>query len=88
MRVAAGQCIRSHTDIEGILIIPPLPELFATFRIAVVAKDLEARQKLLELHLPVQQDASRHDDEMRTPDTTITGEMREQGYGLDGFSTE
>ena len=63
--------VRRDTDVELVPIIPTLSELLTTFRGPVVAQNLEAREELLELHLPVEQHASRHDDQVRTPDTPV-----------------
>lgn len=83
--ITASERIRRHADVEVILVIPPLSKLLPTFGIPVIAEHLETRKKLLELHLPVQQNARWNDDQMRAPDTAIAGQMGEQGNSLNGF---
>lgn len=73
MCITARQRIGSDADVEMVLVVPTLPKFLATFRVSVVAKDLKTWQELLELHLPVQEDTGGHDDQVRPPNTTITG---------------
>ena len=73
MCVTTGQRIGGDADVEMVFVVPTLSKFLATLRVSMVAKDLETWQKLLELHLPVQEDTGRHDDQVRSPDTTITG---------------
>ena len=77
MRIAAGERVRRDADIEVELVVPALTQLFPSLRRAVVSEDLESWKKLLEFHLPVHQDASRYDDQMRTPDAPLACQMGE-----------
>lgn len=86
MRIPARERVRCYAHVEVVLVVPPLSQLLAPLGVPVVAQDFEARQELFELHLPVEQYASGHDDEMRTPDPTIAGEMCKQGNRLNCFS--
>ena len=84
-RILEGKSIRSDADIEVVLVVPPLPKFPSTFGVAVVAEDLETREELLKLHFPVQNDARRDDDQMRTPYPSIRGKMSQQSDSLDGL---
>ena len=57
------------------LVIPSYSKLLSTLGVAVIGKNLETRQELLELHLPIEQHACRDYNEMRSPDPTVTGKM-------------
>ena len=61
MRVSAGEGVRRNANIEVVLIVPTLSQLFPSFCTAVVAKNLESWEKLLEFHLPIQQDTGGYD---------------------------
>ena len=51
--IPSGDRIRRNADVESVLVHPALTEILSFFSIAVVTEDLEARQELLELHLPI-----------------------------------
>ena len=53
--VTTSKCIRCDTDVEVMLVIPPLSQFLASFCRPVVAKRFESWQKFLEFHLPVQE---------------------------------
>lgn len=69
--VAAREGVRRDASVEVIFVVPPLPQLLPLLHVPVVAEHLESGEELLELHLPVEQHASRHDDQVRTPDTPV-----------------
>ena len=75
MRIAASKRVRCDADIEVVLIIPALTQLFPSFGRAVVSKDLEPREKLLELHFPVHENTSWHNNQMWAPDAPIACQM-------------
>lgn len=56
MRVATGERIGSNTDIEMVLVIPTLSQLFTALGRAMIAEDFEAWKELLKFHLPIEQD--------------------------------
>ena len=88
MCVAASEGIGRDADIEMVFVVPALTELLALFGVAVIAEHLETGQELLELHLPVQQHARRHDDQVRPPDPAVARQVGEQGDGLDSLPAE
>ncbi len=75
MRIAASKRVRCDANIEVELVVPALTQLFPPFGRAVVSKDLESREELLELHFPVHENTSRHNNQVRTPDAPIACEM-------------
>jgi len=83
--VLEGKGVRSDANIEVMLVIPPLPKFPSAFRVAIVAKDFEAREELLELHFPIQYDTRGDDDQMWTPYPSIRGEVGQQSDRLDGL---
>ena len=85
MRIAASKRIRRDADIEVVLVVPALTQLFPSFRRAIVSKDLESWEKLLELHFPVHENTSRHNNQVRTPDAPIACQMGQKGDSLDGL---
>lgn len=77
MGIATSQSIRRDADVEMVFVIPSLAELLPALRVSMIAQYFEAGKKLLELHLPVEQDAGRYDNEVRPPYATVAREMRE-----------
>jgi len=72
--------------VPGILLIPSFPLLLALLRVAVIREDLKPWSPFLEFHFPIQNDAGRHDDEMRSPDMLFGGKVRNECDRLDCFS--
>lgn len=85
-RVLESERVRGYADVEMILVAPPSPELLSAFWVAVVAKDFETWKELLELHFPIQDNARGDDDQMRTPYSSIRGEVSQQGDRLNCLS--
>ncbi|SRR5216684_3729107 len=85
MRIAAGKRVRRNADVEMVLVVPTMTQLFSSFGRAVVSKDLESWQKLLEFHFPVHENAGRHNNQVRAPDTPIACQMSQKSDGLDGL---
>ena len=56
---------------EGIGLGPAVALGLALLGRAVVGQQLEGGRPLLKLHLPVQHDRCRHDNQVRPPDTTV-----------------
>jgi len=73
--ILEGEGIRSDADVKVILVVPPSPKLLSTFGVAIVAKDLETWEELLEFHFPIQDDARRDDDQVWTPYPPIRGKV-------------
>lgn len=59
--VPTRKCVRGDANVEVVLIVPSLSQFFPTLGAAVITQGLEAGEKLLELHLPVQQHARWND---------------------------
>ena len=75
MRIAASKRVRCDANVEVVLVVPALTQLLPSFGRAVISKDFESREKLLELHFPVHENTSRHNDQVWTPDAPITCQM-------------
>ncbi len=73
MRVAARERVRRDARVEVVLVVPPLTQFLPLLRVPVVAEHLEPGQKLLKLHLPIQQHARGHDDQVWSPDAPVAG---------------
>lgn len=84
--VCKNELIGCDDHVEGVFGIPPHTALFPFFDRAVVAKYLEPRQELFELHFPVEDDARRDDDQVRSPDSFVAGQVGEERDSLDGFA--
>ena len=74
--VSTGQGVRGYTDVERILVVPTSPKLLSPLRSSMVAEKLEARKELLELHLPIEQNTCRDNDEMRSPNAAVASQVR------------
>ena len=78
-----GICILQHKlvrcddHIKTVVSHPATSLCFSLLDVTIVGQDLEARQELLELHLPVEHDRSRNDNQMRTPDFVCCGKVSE-----------
>lgn len=81
--VGKDDLIRCDADLPGVLGVPPNTLIFPFLLVAIVCQDLHAWKELLELHLPVQDDRRRDDNQVLSPDAFVACEMAEQGYGLD-----
>ena len=86
MRIAASKRVGRDADIEVVLVVPALTQLFPSFGRAVVSQNLESWKKLLEFHFPVHENTGRHNDQVRTPDTLIACQMGQESNCLDSFS--
>jgi len=75
MRIAASKRVRRNADVEMELVVPALTQFLPSLGRAVVSEDLEPWKKFLEFHLPVHEDASRHDNQVRTPDAPLACQM-------------
>lgn len=80
--ITAGESIRGDADVEVRLVVPALSKLLPTLGGTVVSEDVEAGEKLLELHFPVEQDAGGYDDKVRAPDAAVASEVGEKGDSL------
>ena len=78
--------VRSDADVEGVFLRPALSLHLSLFLRPEVGQDLQGRAPTLELHLPVDNDGGGHNDEVRTPDTSVTGQRGEQRDRLNGLS--
>ncbi len=67
--------VRGDADIPDVVVGPALSLALAFLLVAVVREDLEAGAPLLEFHLPVEHDAGRDDDQMRSPDFMLASKM-------------
>ncbi len=86
MGITTCKGVRGDTDVECMAIVPAHSKLLASFRVPVVAENPKARQELLELHLPVENDASRNNNQMRPPNSPVACEVGKKGNGLDSFA--
>jgi hypothetical protein len=68
------QLVGGDANVEGILLAPTMSLNFPLFLGAKVSKDLESWTPLLELHFPVHDDGGWDDNEMRSPDSFVTGQ--------------
>ena len=80
------QLVGRDAHMEGVVLTPALPLEFALLLSAEVRKNLETRAPSLELHLPVDHDRRRHDDQVRSPDASVARKRGEERYGLNSLS--
>jgi hypothetical protein len=85
--VGDDDLVRRDADLPRVLGEPADALLLPLLLVAVIRKDLEAWEKLLEFHLPIQDDGGRDDDEVLAPDATIACQVAEQRDGLDSLAT-
>lgn len=83
--VVDDKLIGSNADMPCILFIPTFPFLLALFGVAVIGENFETRSPFLELHFPVENDASRNDNEMWSPNMLLTSKMRNESDCLNCF---
>src|SRR5208282_3802867 len=72
--VVDDKLVRSNADMPCILFIPTFPFLLPLFCIAVISENFETWSPLLEFHLPIENDASRNNNEMWSPNMLLTSE--------------
>ena len=84
--VAACKSVRRNTNVEVMFVVPSLTEFLSPLDVSMISENLESGKKFFELHFPVQQDTCRNDDQMRSPDATITSKMGEKCDCLNCFS--
>jgi hypothetical protein len=68
VRVLHHELVGGDADVEGVEAGPAVAQQLARLGRAEVRQHLEDGAELLELHLPVDQTARGHDDEVRPPD--------------------
>lgn len=86
--IGQDDLVGSDTHLPGVLGMPPDSLLFPLLLVPVIGQDLHAGKKLLELHLPVEDNRCRNDDEVLTPYAFVASEMTEKGDGLDSLAKE
>lgn len=79
------ELIRCDTNVPQVIVEPTFPFLGALFPAPVVGENFETWCPFLELHLPVEHDTGRDNNEMRSPDALFTRKMSDQSNGLDCF---
>jgi hypothetical protein len=84
--IGEDELVRSDADVEGVLGVPSLSLLLSLLLSSVVHHELEPRQELAELHLPIEHNTRRNDDEVRTPLSFVTREMGEERNRLNRFT--
>ena len=65
------ELVRRDAHMERVFLTPSLALRLSFFLRSEVGKNLKRRAPALELHLPVDNDGSGHDDQVWTPDTAI-----------------
>ena len=71
--VLNDELVRGNTNMECIRLGPAVSLLPTFLQRSVISEDLESGAPFLDLHLPVQHDAGRYYDEMRTPNHVFAG---------------
>lgn len=84
--IGEDELVRSDADVEGVLGVPSLSLLLSLLLSSVVHHELEPRQELAELHLPIEHDTRWDDDEVRTPLPFVAREMGEKRDSLNCFA--
>lgn len=67
--------VGGDADVPEVIVEPAFALLLTFFARTIVGENLEARRPFFELHLPVEDDGCRDDDEMRTPYFLFAREM-------------
>ena len=80
------QLIRRDAHVKRVLFAPPMPLDLPLLLRAEVCEYLQCRAPLLELHLPIDNNGSGHDNQVRAPDALIAGEGCNHRDCLDGLA--
>ena len=86
MLVGQNNLVGCDAHLPGIFGVPAFTLFLAFFLVAIVGEDLETGEKLFEFHFPVENDRSRDDDEMLTPNTLVACEMTKKRDCLNRFT--
>ena len=78
--------VRGDADVEHIELTPSEPLLLAFLPSAEVGDDLERGTPLLYFHLPIDQYAGRHHDQMRTPNSLDLRQIAKQSDRLNSLA--
>lgn len=70
--------VRCDAHLPSMLGMPTNPLLLPLLLVAVVGEDLKTGKELLELHLPIEDDRSRNDNEVLTPYAFVACKMTEK----------
>ena len=73
--ISQDQLIARDAYVECILLQPTYAFLLPFILIAIVSQYFEARTKLLELHLPIEDDARGYHNQVRTPNLMLNSQM-------------
>ena len=74
--VLQDQLIRGDEYVPTRVVHPTFPFLSPFLLVSVVSHDLKTRTPLFELHLPIQDNTRRDDDQMRAPDFLFQRQVR------------
>lgn len=75
--IGQDDLVRRDAHLEMVLSLPADTFLFPFLLVAVIGENLDTWEKLLELHLPVEDDRGGDDDEVLAPDALVARKMSE-----------
>lgn len=73
--ILKNELVGGDADVPQVGVIPAFPLFRSLFSAAVVGEDLETRRPLLELHLPIEHNTGRDDNEMGAPYALLTRQV-------------
>ena len=78
--------VRSNADVKRVLFAPTMSLDLSLLLGTEVGENLETWAPLFEFHFPVHDDGCRHHDQVRAPDTLVTGQRRQHRDSLNSLT--